>query len=231
MLGYVRVSSVMQAESGLGLAAQEATIRDYCQRNGVELVGIVHDDGISAKDTDRPGLISVWASLVAGEADGIVVAKLDRLSRSVLDFAKIMAWAEEGGFALVAVDLGIDTTTASGRLVATVMAAMAQWEREATSIRTLEAAAIKRSRGENMGRPGVRDTNPTVTARIAAERAAGSTWQRIADGLNAEGVPTVRGGTEWRVSAVQSAAGYIRPPARAKSTALPALPRRRKTTA
>lgn len=231
MLGYVRVSSAEQAESGLGIAAQEATIRDYCQRNGVALVGIVRDEGLSGKDMTRPGLAALLERLVAGEASGLIAAKLDRLSRSTMDFANLMAWADRGGFALVAVDLGIDTTTAAGRLVATVMAAVAQWEREAISTRTLEAAAVKRGRGENMGRPGVRDTSPALTARIFAERAAGSTWQRIADRLNAEGVPTIRGGIEWRVSAVQSAAGYVRPPARAKSTALPELPRRRKTAA
>lgn len=229
MLGYTRVSSAVQVDSGLGLAAQEATIGEHCQRHGLVLVGIVQDEGLSGKDLDRPGLTSLFNRLVAGEANGIITAKLDRLSRSAMDFATLMAWCEQGSYALVAVDLNIDTTTAAGRLVATVMSAVAQWEREAISTRTLEAAAIKRGRGECMGRPGVRDTNPTLTARISAQRAAGATFQAIADQFNAEQIPTVRGGSQWRVSAVQSAAGYIRPPARPRATALPALPRRRKT--
>jgi hypothetical protein len=68
---------------------------------------------------------------------------------------------------------------------------------------------------------------PEIAARIDRQRREGATWQAIADALTAEGVPTVRGGTRWRVSAVQSAAGYVRPPARAKRVDLPDAPRRR----
>jgi len=78
-----------------------------------------------------------------------------------------------------------------------------------------------------MGLPGVRDTNPGLASRVRAERAGGSTWQSIADRFNEEGVPTVRGGSAWRVSSVQSAGGYVRPPAKVKRVVLPDAPRRR----
>lgn len=228
--GYVRVSSAMQAATGLGIAAQEATIAEHCQRHGLHLVEVIRDDGVSAIDLARPGMTSMWARMVAGEADGVVVAKLDRLVRSAMHFAQVTQWCTDGGFDLVAVDMNIDTASPAGRLVATVMSAVAEWERSAASTRTLEAAAIKRGRGENMGLPGVRSTDWPLSERIFAERAAGSTWQAIADRLNTEQIPTIRGGSRWRVSAVQSAGGYLRPPARAKATELPALPRRRKTS-
>lgn len=227
VLGYVRVSTSEQAASGLGLAAQEAAIRHHCERNGWELVDLVHDDGVSAKDLHRPGLRSALERIAAGEVNGLVAAKLDRLSRSVIDFAQLMAWCDEAACSLVAVDMGIDTSSPAGRLVSNVMAAVAAWEREVIAGRTKDAAAVRRSQGGRMGLPGVRDTRPDLSARIDHERRSGSTWQAIADRLNAEQVPTIRGGAFWRVSAVQAAAGYIRPPRPRQSADLPALPRRR----
>lgn len=229
VLGYVRVSTSEQVSSGLGLAAQESTIRDHCARSGWEVIDIVSDAGVSAKNLERPGLYSVLTRIAAGEAHGVVAAKLDRLSRSVVDFARLMAWADDAGASLVALDMGIDTSSPAGRLVANVMAAVAEWERETIASRTRDAAAVRRAQGGVMGRPGVRDRLPDVSARIASERGQGRTWQAIADGLNADGVATVRGGTLWRVSAVQSAAGYVRPPSSRVTGELPTLRRRRGT--
>lgn len=228
VIGYVRVSTTEQADSGLGLAAQEAQIRSHCERNELELLAVVHDDGVSAKDLHRQGLGKVLEAVAQGHADGLVVAKLDRLSRSLHDFVTLMSWCDEAGCALVALDMGIDTSTPSGRLVANVMASVAEWEREVISQRTRDAASVRRERGEVMGRPGVRDTNPELARRINREREGGRTWQAIADGLNNDLVPTVRGGSMWRVSAVQSAAGYLRPPPRKKASSLPEVSRRRK---
>jgi DNA invertase Pin-like site-specific DNA recombinase len=228
VLGYVRVSTSEQAESGLGLQAQESAIRAYCRRQGLTLLDVIHDDGASAKDLARPGLRIALDRLAAGEASGLVAAKLDRLSRSVVDFANLMAWCDQAGVALVALDMGIDTSTPSGRLVANVMAAVAEWERETIGQRTRDAATIRRAQGAKMGRPGVRDSRPDLAERISTERAAGATWQAIADRLNRENLPTIRGGAMWRVSSVQSAAGYVRPPAPRKVADLPAARRRRR---
>jgi DNA invertase Pin-like site-specific DNA recombinase len=231
VLGYVRVSTTEQAESGLGLASQESAIRAHCARQGWDLLEVIHDDGASAKDLNRPGLRSALDRIANGEASGLVAAKLDRLSRSVVDFANLMGWCDAAGCALVALDMGIDTSSSSGRLVANVMAAVAEWERETIGQRTRDAATVRRDQGARMGRPGVRDTRPDLAERIAKERSAGATWQAIADRLNTEGVPTVRGGSQWRVSSVQSAAGYVRPPARKAPSSLPAPPRRRRARA
>jgi DNA invertase Pin-like site-specific DNA recombinase len=231
VVGYVRVSTAEQAESGLGLASQESAIRAHCARQGWHLLDVVHDDGASAKNLDRPGLRSALERIASGEVAGLVAAKLDRLSRSVVDFANLMAWCDKAGCALVALDMGIDTSSPSGRLVANVMAAVAEWERETIAQRTRDAASVRRAQGGRMGRPCVRDSRPDLAERISTERSAGATWQAIADRLNAGQVPTIRGGSQWRVSSVQSAAGYIRPPAQRKADTLPALPRRRRIRA
>lgn len=230
-LGYGRVSTAEQAASGYGLDAQADTIRREADRRGWTVVDLVLDEAESGKSLDRPGVLELLRRLAAGEADVLVVAKLDRLTRSLVDLAELLDWTERAGVALVAVDLGIDTTTSAGRLVARVMASVAEWEREQIAQRTREAAAVRRQQGKPMGRPGVRDSRPDLAERINALRAAGVTWQAIADVLNSEGVPTVRGGTAWRVSAVQSAAGYVRPPARAVRAALPDVPKRRRVRA
>lgn len=228
VVGYLRVSTDEQAASGLGLASQERAIRDAATRHGWQVVGLVRDEGVSGKDLDRPGIRELLALAGSDGADAIAVAKLDRLTRSLVGLSDLMDWAQRHGLALVALDLGLDTSTDTGRLVARIMASVGEWERERISERTRSAAEVRRERGSVMGRPGVRDSAPAVAALIRSARESGSTWQAIADKLNAENVPTVRGGSLWRVSSVQSAAGYVRPPARAKRVMLPDAPRRRR---
>lgn len=226
VIGYIRVSTTEQATTGYGLQAQEDQIRAAAERNGWELISIVRDEGASGKDLDRPGLRQALS--LAGEADAIAVAKLDRLTRSLVGLSDLMDWGKRNGLALIALDLGLDTSTDTGRLVARIMASVGEWERERIADRTRAVAAVRRDQGMRMGRPGVRDTSPELAGRIMAAREAGSTWQAIADSLNADQVPTVRGGTQWRVSSVQAAAGYVRPPAQAKRANLPDAPKNRR---
>lgn len=227
VIGYVRVSTMEQVGTGLGLESQEVAIRRHCEATGLDLLDVVHDDGASAKDLNRPGLDSALRRLATGEAAGLVVAKLDRLTRSTVDLLNLLEWAERAGVALVALDLGLDTSTPTGRLVAKVMGSVVEWERDVIAQRTREAATVRRGQGKRMGRPGVRDTAPHVAGLIRGRRDAGVTWQAIADELNAGGVPTIRGGTAWRVSSVQSAGGYVRPGAARRTAQLPDLGRRR----
>ena len=226
-IAYTRVSTGEQTESGLGLAAQERTIHRAVEYKGWLLVDTIRDGGSSAKDLARPALRQGLERLARGEADALVVAKLDRLTRSTVDLLALLEWASDCGVALVALDLDLDTSTPNGRLVASVMASVVEWERALIAQRTREAAAVRRDRGLPLGRPSVRDTDPVLAGRIGRARASGRTWQSIADELNAAGVPTVRGGSAWRVSSVQGAAGYQRPAARRRVTALPLIPRRR----
>ena len=194
-IAYMRVSTEEQARSGLGLEAQQDRITDEVERRGWELAATITDDGMSGSNLERPGITEALAMIDAGDADALMVAKLDRLSRSLLDFAALMDRSRREGWALIALDLGVDTSTPSGEMMAAVMAAFAQYERRLIGQRTRDALAVKRAAGMRLGRPvglpgDVRD-------RIAAERAAGDTLTAIADELTAENVPTAQGGARW----------------------------------
>jgi len=230
MIGYCRCSTDEQATSGLGLVSQEATIRAEAERRGWELVAVVADEGMTGKNLERPALRSALEMIAAGQADGLVASKLDRLSRSLIDFTTILAWAKQAKAALVVLDFDLDTSTPSGRLVAQIVASVAEWEAETIADRTRQALAAKRARDGHLGLPAVTD-DAALAGRILAMRAAGLTLQAIADAMNDEKVPTPRGGALWRPSSVQTVLGYRRPPAPAKATDLPdPRPRRRRST-
>jgi DNA invertase Pin-like site-specific DNA recombinase len=112
-----------------------------------------------------------------------------------MDFASLMDRSRRKGWALVALDLGVDTTTPQGEMMANVMATFAQFERRLIGQRTREALAIKRASGVRLGRP--RTMTPELRRRIRRMRARGMTLARIAEKLEAEGVPTAHGG-RWR---------------------------------
>ena len=201
VVGYVRVSTDEQAVSGLGLAAQRAAIRAECARRGWTLVAI-HEDALSGKTLNRPGMASALAAVESGAASAIVVAKLDRLSRSLVDFASLMAHAQAGHWNLVALDLGIDLNTAAGEFMADVMASAAQWERRIIGQRTRDALAVKRAQGTRLGRPQTLAADVVTRIRLAHEEGAG--WSVIARQLNAEAVPTAHGGAKWYPSTVRA---------------------------
>jgi DNA invertase Pin-like site-specific DNA recombinase len=201
VLGYVRVSTEEQGDSGAGLEAQRRAIAAECKRRGWELLEVVEDAGFSAKDLKRPGIQEALRVLREGDAKALVAAKLDRLSRSMIDFTALMATAQKQGWALVALDCAVDTTTPAGEAMAHVLATFAQFERRLISQRTREALAVKRSQGVRLGRPTTMP--PDVVRRIKRERAKGKSLAAIADGLNADGVPTAQGGTRWYPATVR----------------------------
>ena len=179
-IAYGRVSTDRQVVSGLSLEGQRDTLTAEITHRGWQLVDLViEEDGESGKDLDRPGIRRVLDRLAAGEVDALVVTKLDRLTRSTLDSAELLAWATRLGVRIVALDLGLDTSTPTGRMVVTVMSAVAEWEREAIASRTRDALATRRKQGGKTSRDGVRSTNPALADRITAMRAEPQTWQRI----------------------------------------------------
>lgn len=224
LIGYARVSTDEQATYGYGLDAQETNLRDYARRHNAEMT-VMRDEGISGKSLERPALMRALGKIAAGEADGLVVAKLDRLTRSVIDFAILLEWFTAAKAQLVALDFDLDTSTPGGRLVAHIMSATAEWERSVIADRTRDALRIARAQGRPIGPPSVGD-RPELAARIRKLREGGATLQQICDALNEERVPTARGGTVWRPSAVQSILGYKRKPQRRKIANLPEIGRR-----
>ncbi|MGI8844835.1 MAG: recombinase family protein [Thermoleophilaceae bacterium] len=201
VVGYVRVSTEEQGLSGAGLEAQRAAILAEARRRGWEVVETFEDRGYSARDLKRPGVQAALDALERGQGAALVVAKLDRLSRSMIDFTGLMARATKESWALVALDCAVDTTTPAGEAMAHVLATFAQFERRLIGQRTKDALAIKRGEGVRLGRPPA--ISPELAERIRQERAAGLTLRQIAERLTEDGVPTPRGGREWRPSSLE----------------------------
>lgn len=208
VVGYVRVSTSEQGDSGAGLDAQRSAIKSEASRRGWNLLEI-HEDVASGKSLrKRLGLEAALHAVETGEADGLVVAKLDRLSRSLQDFSDLMARARMGGWAITALDVGVDTTTPAGEMVASMMAVIAQWERRIISQRTSDALAERKKAGVKLGsrEPQIPDA---TRRRIKGMRSRGWSVPRIVEKLKADGVPTARGG-EWRVATVQQVLGELK---------------------
>jgi DNA invertase Pin-like site-specific DNA recombinase len=202
VVGYARCSTTEQADSGLGIEAQKAAITEECARRGWTLLRVITDEGLSGKNLDRPGVTEALETVESGQAGTLMVSKLDRLSRSLLDFAGLMARAQDRKWNLVALDLGIDLSTPTGEFMAGVLANVAQWERRIIGARTKDALAIKRQQGVRLGRPTELAT--TVVAEIVAAHEAGAGWTAIARDLNAGGTPTAHGGAKWYPSTVRA---------------------------
>jgi DNA invertase Pin-like site-specific DNA recombinase len=201
VIGYVRVSTEEQAVSGAGLEAQRRAIIAECKRRGWELVETIEDARYSAKDLKRPGVQEALRALEAGEAKALVVAKLDRLSRSMLDFAALMATAQKQSWALVSLDCAVDTSTPAGEAMAHVLATFGQFERRLIGQRTKEALAAKKASGVRLGRPP--NVPQAVVRRIHRQRARGDSFRKIAEDLNEASVPTAQGGAQWYAATVR----------------------------
>ena len=224
-IGYARVSTAEQADSGLGMAAQEERIQAYCRMKGLGLREIVSDNGVSGGKPlhRRPGGEALLDALKRKLGLAVVVLKLDRAFRNAADcLATVEKW-DKAGIALHIVDLGgnsIDSTTAAGKFMLTVLAGAAEMERNLTSERTKAAMQVKRARGQrisrhipygyDLGADGIALTeNPeeqVVITEIMRLRAAGMSLAKIAQALTERGIQTKRGNTRW---AHKTVAGLI----------------------
>jgi DNA invertase Pin-like site-specific DNA recombinase len=198
MLAYSRVSTAEQAESRNGLDAQRAAIDTEAQRRGWTVEHFA-DEGKSGKHVNE-GLRDALDLLAAGQADGLVVTKLDRLARSVIHASEIIERANEQGWSLVVLDMDLDLTTAAGRMIARQLVSFAEYERELIGERTRDALAAKKRRGESIGRP--RLAQPGIVRRIVLDRDAGLSFDRIARALTTEGVLSPAGRPSWQSSTV-----------------------------
>jgi DNA invertase Pin-like site-specific DNA recombinase len=206
VIGYVTVSA--DSSSADAVRSSEA-IHATCERSHWNLLEVVADRE-NGRVLERPGLGYALRRIAEGYASGLVVSDLQRLSRSIVDLGALMAWFRHANATLIALDLGIDTSTPEGDRVATTLIALSDRAHERIADRTRNRLAEKRANGDSNGRPAVRD-RPELMERIAAMRAQGLTLQAIANQLNAEHVPTLRGGAKWRPSSIQAALGYRRP--------------------
>lgn len=194
MIRIVEYARASTDEQSLGLEAQGRSTGAYVaskEAQGWVSVARLVDDGVSTRLPigDRPALTEALRMVRAGEADGIIAAKLDRFSRNTAETIGLMAEANgRHGFTLVALDLGLDTSTPGGKFVMTIMAAMAEWERDVISERTKAALAALAATGVALGRP--RLIEGEVEDRIRSMASEGLTTRKIADRLNNERLPT-----------------------------------------
>lgn len=208
-VGYVSIPQA--SHDAAELERQVQAVRRLCERRGWELLHVVRDvENGHAKGMERPGLLHALERLAEGEASCLIVSELERLSRNAADLGRIVEWCDERDARLVAIDLRLDTGSPAGRLTARALISVGEWEGQRIAEQTRKGLAAARARRSATGRPAV-DDRPDLKERIVAMRKEGLTLQAIADRLNAERVPTLRGGSKWRPSSVQSVAGYRRP--------------------
>jgi site-specific DNA recombinase len=229
VVGYLRVSTDEQAREGISLAAQRARIEAYCASRDLQLVGVETDEGLSASTLAREGLTRALATLAAGDVGGLVVVKLDRLTRSVRDLVGLQENSGMGiTWTLHSVSESVDTSSASGRMFLGLVVLFAQWERETTSERTKATLAHARAngqplgavpygwrrvkvardaRGRRTGGPGRLEVDAVEQATLRAAavwRAEGKSLAAIAGLLNTQGVRGREGG-RWSASSVKRA--------------------------
>ena len=213
-IGYARVSTDKQADGGVSLDAQQEKIRAMAVVQGATLTDLIVDAGESAKTLDRPGMERLLTLVEAGKVDAVIVAKLDRLTRSVKDLALLLERFTRRGVALVSVAESLDTSTAAGRLVLNIMVSVSQWEREAIGERTRDALAhMKATRQAYSPTPYGFERNGDALAATEVEMStvqqirtwhrAGWTLRKIASELNRLGVATKNGGAAWYASTVR----------------------------
>jgi DNA invertase Pin-like site-specific DNA recombinase len=218
VIGYVTLAAnAPQTDAD----APALAIERACERERWELLEVVTDRE-NGNALERPGLNNALQQIADGRARGLVVDDLRRVARSMPAFATLLSWFRDAHAALIALDFGIDTSTPAGQKLASTLIKLGNWERERIAQRTRSGLATVRASDRAPGRRAPADRQQLVE-RIAAMRAAKVTLQGIADRLNAERVPTLRGGVKWRPSSVQAALGYRPPGSRRSRDELPSL--------
>lgn len=189
---YIRVSTNKQ---DLSMAAQRDLIERYAAYREHEVVAWITDPDTSGKVpiAKREGGAQMLALLESGEAHGVIVTKLDRLSRDVPDFATTLARFRLNGWTIAALDLDIDTATANGEMIANMVINLSQWERRTISERTKTALAELKRQGKPVGRPSKTDLKGEVVNYITMRRDEGARISQIARELNEAGHTTAHG--------------------------------------
>jgi DNA invertase Pin-like site-specific DNA recombinase len=209
VLGYASVDADHGERSMDDLRRQLDDIANECERRGLRLLEVVRErERPRQRPLERPGLGYALGRIAAGEASGLVVSELSRVTHSVPELGRVLEWLSRRHARLVVAVPGFDTYEGPGHLVLRTIVEISGWERQRLVERTRNGMRAARRKG-----PASVADNPQLRERIARMRAHGMTLQAIADELNAGRVPTVRGGSKWRPSSVQAAAGYRRPTA------------------
>jgi len=215
---YIRVSTEEQARDGVSLQAQEERLTAYCRMAALEVASFVREEGTSASKplSARPGGEELLKTVGRRDVGHVVALKLDRLFRNAEDALRQTSAWDKAGVALHLVDMGglsLNTKGAMGRLLLTMMAAYAEFERNVIAERTESALQYKKAHREaysptpyGYDRVGTmlapNSEEQAVVARITGLRQEGRSLRAIAQHLNVSRVPTKQGGT-WHASTVR----------------------------
>lgn len=204
LIAYLRVGPKESPGERPDLDAQLDSIRAACRSNGWELVGVEREER-SGRLRRRLGLRGALAACRAGEADGIVVARLDRLTYDIGHLAELVSEAGRDGFAIVSLEPAVDLDSDQGAVLGAVLSEAASWSPRSI-VRRAEVLARTTAEGAIVARgPGRPPSTPVeIAERIRSMRARGLTLQAICDTLNREGVPTPRGGALWRPTSLRA---------------------------
>ena len=208
--GYASVSERQGIIISRELREQAEAIAAECERLGLGLLQVVSErEPPKGKGLTRPGLEYALRRILDGEGEGLMVCDLSRLTRSSAQLGAILQWFVSHDMRLVAIAEEIDTVEHTGQVAVRTLIGFSNRERERITARTRRGLEVARSNGAPARRPAVID-DPYLRERIQRMREQHMSLQAIADALNAEGVPTVRGGAKWRPSSLQSVTGYKR---------------------
>lgn len=211
---YLRVSTEQQATEGVSLEAQQAKLTAWATLNDTTVLGVYSDAGLSGTKDDRPGLLNAMEAATKAKAT-LVVYSLSRLSRSTAATIRLADELNRAGAELVSLSEKIDTTTAAGKMVFRMLSVLNEFERDLVSERTTTALRHKKSQGQRVGEiPFGYDLAADGIALIAnpaqleaielinSLRAAGLTYQAIANELTARGIATKKGSAKWSTASI-----------------------------
>lgn len=201
VIGYCRVSTAKQSDTGHSLGAQHAALEHFCAQHGHELLTVTTDVVSGAASDRMHGREVAIAAIESGLADALLVRALDRATRDQEDAAKLFKRAERNAWRLMDCDKA-DSGDPSQRLLADIRIAVAAEERRKISERTREGLARARKAGKRLGRPPQVDTTlvkSIVEMRMRDELSANA----IAAELTKRGVPAPGGGAKWYPTTVR----------------------------
>lgn len=215
-IGYCRISTEEQVRGGISLDNQQEKIRAYAEIKNFFLIGIAKDPGFSAKDLNRPGIREVLSLAKSKKVNAIIVYKLDRLFRDAADALNIIKLFDQKGISFHSIEETIDTNGPMGKFVFTMLAAMAEWERNIISERTRDAMSYKKAQGFRVGdipfgwdliknnRLRKNHREQAVISGIKKLRGRGYSLRDISSFLHSEGVTTKKGKARWSPKVLRS---------------------------
>jgi len=213
-IGYIRVSTDEQAKEGVSLENQEQKIRDYCKLKDFEIIEIIQDAGISAKNLRRPGVQKVLEMAQEKMINAVVVYKLDRIFRSTVDALETTKQFDKWNVSFHSIEETIDTKSAMGKFFFTLTAALAELEREIVGERTRDILQRKKANGEVYGNVPFgykkfkgkllnNDAEQKIVHAVLGMRKKGLNYSMISRELNQAGFKTKKG-NRWHPQTVKN---------------------------